>query len=194
MNDGQMVIQTEGLSKQYKGSFTYDAADWKPPDVEYAVDMAGWGNLTIKQRATHRPVMHQGRNEWLIRLNQDLPTELDVRLGAGKADLRLSGLALTRMRVESGVGELVLDLSGEWQSSLEAFVKTGNGDTVLRLPENAGIRIQSSVELGSVHPFGLNRDGEAYTNALYRQDGVNLDITVEGGIGKLRLGQTERTR
>jgi hypothetical protein len=79
-----MVIQTEGLSKQYKGSFTYDDADWKPPDEEYAVDAAGQGNLMVKQRATHRPAMHQGRSEWLIHLNQDLPTELSLPPERGK--------------------------------------------------------------------------------------------------------------
>jgi hypothetical protein len=170
-------------------TFLYDDADWKQPAVEYEVDGAGQGNLAVKQRATHRPAMRQGRNEWVIRLNQDLPAELDVKFGAGKADLRLSGLTLTRLRVESGVGELTLDLRGEWKRSMEAFVKAGIGDTVLRLPEDVGVRVQSTVGLGSIKPHGLAWDGQAYTNALYGQTAVALDITVEGGMGKITLEQ-----
>jgi hypothetical protein len=155
--------------------------------VEYGVDAAGQGSLVVKQRATHRPAMRQGRSEWVIRLNSDLPTELTIQFGAGKADLRLAGLALTRLRVESGVGELAVDLSGEWGHSLEAFVKAGIGDTTLRLPQNAGVRVQSAVSLGSIQPHGLTWDGTAYSNALYGQAEVTLDISVESGMGKITL-------
>ena len=156
-----------GATDVLDASITYDDADWKPPVVEYAVDAAGRGDLVVEQRATHRPAMRQGPCEWVIRLNQDLPSVLNVKFGAGKADLRLGGLALDRLRVESGVGELAVDLSGEWGRSLEAFIKPSIGDTVVRLPQNAGVRVRSSVGLGSIQPHGLTWDGEAYTNALY---------------------------
>jgi predicted membrane protein len=178
-----------GTADALEASFTYDDADWKEPEVRYEVD-AAQGNLAVKQRATHRPAMRQGRAEWDIRLNQDLPTDLYVNFGAGKADLQLSGLTLTRLDVESGVGELTLDLSGEWKRSLEAKVKAGIGDTVLRLPDDVGVRVQSAVSLGSVRPHGLAWDGKAYTNSLYGQAPVTLDITVTGGVGKLSLEQT----
>jgi len=180
-----------GATDVLDASITYDDADWKPPAVAYAVDAAGRGDLVVKQRATHRPAMRQGRCEWVIRLNSEIPTELNVKFGAGKADLRLGGLALDRLRVESGVGELALDLSGEWGRSAEAFIKAGIGDTVLRLPQNTGVRVQSTVGLGSIQPNGLAWDGEAYTNALYGQAAVTLDITVEGGIGKIKLEVTD---
>jgi hypothetical protein len=179
-----------GTADVMAASFTYDDADWKPPLVEYAVGAAGLGDLLVKQRATHRPAMRQGRCEWVIRLNQDLPTELEIQFGAGQAELRLAGLALERLRVESGVGELILDLSGEWKHSMQAIIKAGIGDTLLRLPQNAGVRVQSTVGLGSVHPRGLSWDGQAYSNALYGQSAVALDITIEGGMGKINLEQT----
>jgi hypothetical protein len=187
----QGVLQlTGGATDVMDADFTYDDADWKRPSVEYAVDAAGQGNLVVKQKATHRPAMRQGRSEWVIRLNRELPTELNLRFGSGKAELKLGSLALTRLRVESGVGELALDLSGEWRHSLEAFIKASIGDTVLRLPQDVGVRVQSSVGFGSVHPRGLTWDGEAYTNALYGQAAVTLGINVEGGLGKISLEQT----
>lgn len=176
-----------GATGMMDATFIYDDADWKRPHVEYAVDEDGEGKLVVTQPATHRPAMHQGRSEWDVRLYQDLPTELNVRCGAGKADLRLSGLTLTGLRVESGVGELTLDLRGEWRRSMSAFVKSGIGDTVLRLPRNAGVRIRSTVGLGSMSVHGLTWDGEAYSNALYGQAAANLDIAIEGGMGKIAV-------
>jgi hypothetical protein len=176
-----------GTADVMEAAFTYDDADWKMPDVAYSVDAAGLGDLVVKQRATGRPAMHQGRSEWFILLNQDLPTELAVKVGAGKAELTLVGMALTRLRVEGGVGELALDLSGAWRQSMDVFVKAGVGDMTLRLPRNAGARVQSTVGLGSMHAPGLAWDGEAYVNALYGQSAVSLEITVEGGMGKVAL-------
>lgn len=192
------VKMTQGVLQLLGGAtgvmdaeFTYDDADWKQPEVDYAVDADGQGNLAVKQKATHRPAMHQGRSEWVIRLNQDLPTDLNVKFGAGKADLDLSGLPLTRLRVESGVGELALDLSGEWRRSLEAFIKAGIGDTVVRLPQNVGVRVQSTVGFGSINSHDLTWDGQAYTNTLYGQAAVALDIIIEGGMGKISLEQSD---
>ena len=180
-----------GATDVLDASFTYDDADWKPPVVEYRVDAEGQAVLVVEQKPTGRPAMRQGRCEWVIRLNRNLPSELNVKFGAGQADLRLGGLALDRLRVESGVGELAVDFSGEWGRSLEAFIKAGIGDTVVRLPQNAGVRVRSTVGLGSVQPHGLAWDGEAYTNSLYGQAAVTLDITVEGGIGKIKLEVTD---
>jgi predicted membrane protein len=186
------VLQvTGGATGVMDAGFTYDDADWRPPVVDYAVDAEGHGQLMVKQKATGRPAMRQGRCEWVIRLNQNLPSELNVKFGAGKADLKLSGLALDRLRVESGVGELALDLSGEWGRSLEAFIKAGIGDTLLRLPQNAGVRVRSTVGLGSIQPQHLAWDGAAYTNALYGQAAVTLDIAVEGAMGKIKLEVTD---
>jgi hypothetical protein len=176
-----------GAREVMEADFTYDDADWKQPAVDYGVDQAGQGDLLVEQEATGRVAMRQGRSEWSIRLNQDLPIDLNVKFGAGKANLKLAGLDLTHLHVESGVGELVLDLSGTWRHDLEATINAGIGDTTLRLPQEAGLRVQSTVGLGSVHPRGLKREGDVYTNDLYGQAPVNLDIIIEGGMGKVTL-------
>ena len=156
------ILQVDGgATKVMDATFVYDDADWKPPLVNYDVDPTGVGTLSVEQQSTGRPTAHQGQNQWNIHVNQDLPLDLDVKVGAGKADLRLGGLALSRLHVESGVGALTVDLSGEWQQNLDAFIKTGIGDAVLHLPGNVGVRVHPTVSMGSTHPHGLTWDGEA---------------------------------
>jgi hypothetical protein len=70
---------------------------------------------------------------------------------------------------------------------MDVFVKAGIGDTTLRLPRNASVRVHSTVGLGSLSTGDLTWDGEAYVNALYGQSAVSLEITVEGGMGKVAL-------
>ena len=45
------------------------------------------------------------------------------------------------------------------------------------------------VGLGSTHPHGLIWDGEAYTNAAYGKSPITLEITIQGGIGKIDFEQ-----
>jgi hypothetical protein len=186
------VLQLSGGSMDViEAAFTYDQADWKPPVVAYDVDGLGQGNLVVEQKPTGRAAMRQGPNEWILRLNQNLPLDLNLRFGAGKAELKLVDMRLERLWVESGVGELILDLSGEWKQGMSAFIKAGIGDTTLILPQEVGVRIHSSVGLGSIRPYGLTWDGEAYSNALYSQSGVDLDITIQGGVGKIKFERAE---
>jgi hypothetical protein len=184
LTEGVLALQG-GAEAAMEAGFTYDDADWKPAVVRYAVDPAGLGSLEVEQQSTGRPARRQGRCEWDLRLSRRLPLDLFVKVGAGKASLKMGGLSLTRLHVENGVGALTVDLSGDWERDLQAYVKAGIGDLTLRLPAETGVRLHTSVSLGSTHPHGLTWDGEALTNAALGKSAVTLDIVVESGIGKV---------
>jgi hypothetical protein len=188
------IDMTEGILHLVGGTdavmdatFIYDAADWLKPLVEYTADPGGQGRLRVDQRSTGRPTMHQGRNEWTVRLNDSLPTDLRVKFGVGQADLVLSGLHLNSLDINNGVGLLTLDLSGEWGRNLSAHIKGGIGNMTLRLPQTVGVRIDTLVNLGDVAARGFKREDDVYVNDLYGATPVTLDITLETGIGKVTL-------
>ena len=82
-----------GAEELLVARFTYNIADWKP-EVNY--DVSGTrGELTVKQPLVVVDVP-EGRAcyEWDLRLNDDVPTDLNVTLGAGTCSLELSGLSL----------------------------------------------------------------------------------------------------
>jgi hypothetical protein len=183
-------LQVSGGSGQVmEGTFTYDDADWSEPDVQYEIDGSREGHLVVRQQATHRPAMRQGPAEWTVRLNDNVPTDLSVHLGAGQVDLKLAGISLTGLHVQGGVGALTIDLGGDWQRNLRAYVKGGIGSVSLRLPARTGVRVETYAGMGSVQPGMLTRDGNAYVNAAYGRSPVTLDITVEGGMSEIKLEQ-----
>jgi hypothetical protein len=47
-----------------------------------------------------------------LQFNDQKPLDLDVKCGAGESRLDLGDLALRRVNVEMGVGELKMDLRG----------------------------------------------------------------------------------
>jgi uncharacterized integral membrane protein len=197
--DGAQVLHTEiemtegvlqlsgGTHAAIDATFTFADADWLSPLLTYNVDGVQQGELNVKQQATRRPAMRQGRNEWIIQLNDVLPTDLHLKFGASKADLKLGGMTLRHLAIVGGVGDLMIDLTGEWRQDLRADIKGGIGRTTLRLPDSVGVRVESQTGLGSIQAHKLQWNGEAHVNAAYGVSVVTLDLVVESGMGQISL-------
>src|SRR5512139_3650979 len=82
-----------GASKLLEADFNYNVAELKP--VLKFTD----GTLLVEQPGVHGLPIPQGitdfRNEWNLRLADQVPLNLKVNMGAGNSDLQLAGLALT---------------------------------------------------------------------------------------------------
>jgi hypothetical protein len=73
--------------------------DWKPK-VSYDVN-GEEGELVVKQgSAEGAGLSREARNEWDISLNDELPTDLIVQMGAGESDL--DSLTLTGLDLQMG--------------------------------------------------------------------------------------------
>jgi hypothetical protein len=211
MGAGELDV-TGGAAELLEAGFTYNVAEMKP-EVEH-----GGGTLSVRTpdvevRGDSLWDLDDYRYEWELRLNDGVAMDMEVNMGAGRADLKLGSLSLTRLDVTRGAGELLVDLSGAasptrldisggaglvtvdltgaWQNDLEATIGGGLGNRTLILPRDVGVRVKVEVGVGGTEAAGLTREGEYYTNDAYGQSDVTLSIEVEGGVGEteLRLGE-----
>lgn len=176
-----------GASKLLEAQFDYAESEGEP-QTEYRV-FGKQGDLKIRQIHAGSSHVHMlGRpNTWNLRMNDDVPVELSVHMGAGQGDLRLQGLSLTRLEVHVGAGELALDLRGDWKKNLDAEIHGGVGSATIRLPRNVGVRISASGGIGSINAGGLRRDGDEYFNEAYGKSPVTIRMDFRGGIGEINL-------
>jgi len=203
---------TGGAAELLEASFTYNVAELKP-EVEYGGRTLAVRTPDVKVRGASLWDLDEYRYEWDLRLNEDVPMEMQVSMGAGRCDLRLGGLNLTRLDVTRGAGEVVVDLSGStsltrlnigggagavtvdlsgaWQNDLEATIEGGLGSRTLILPRDVGVRVMVEVGVGGVDATGLTKEGQYYTNDAYGQSDVTLNIQVDGGVGGTELRVSE---
>lgn len=127
------------------------------------------------------------RNEWNLRLNDQVSMELSVIVGAGTSDLHLAGLSLTELDVSLGAGISTVDLSGDWARDLDVTIDSGAGDITVRLPRDVGARVEIDAGPTAIEASGLRRDGNVYTNHAYGASSVTLHVKLEAGIGLIRL-------
>jgi len=185
MGAGELNL-TGGADQLMEADFSYDVADWKPR-VSYDVSGAE-GDLVVKQGSGGGVRLGgKARNEWDISLNDEMPTDLVVQMGAGESDLDLDSLSLTGLDLQMGAGKTTVDLTGDYTQDFDASIKGGVGEATVLLPSEIGVRARAQGGLGSINAKGLQREGESYLNDAYGDSDVTLDVDVQGGVGEINL-------
>src|SRR5215203_3029777 len=185
MGAGELNI-TGGADQLMEADFSYNVSEWKPK-VSY--DVSGQkGELVVKQGGTEGVHLDaDGRNEWDIRLNDEVPTDLVVKMGAGESDLDLDSLTLTGLDLQMGAGKTTVDLTGDYTQDFDASIEGGVGEATVLLPSEVGVKANAEGGLGKINAKGLKRVGDSYVNDAYGESDVNLKVDVKGGIGQINL-------
>jgi len=165
----------------------YRNGSWGEPEIEYSVDK-GVGSLTMTQEKGGQ-IIGNSDNSWTLKVDEETPIELKVDVGAGKGEFHLAHVDLTRLELNIGAGQATVDLSGERAKDLQAEIHGGVGEAIVRLPRNVGVVATVHGGLGSVDVHGLKEEDGQYTNAAYGKSPSTIHLTVEGGIGHIRLEQ-----
>jgi hypothetical protein len=169
-----------------EGEFSYNVGDWKP-QVDYDVSGEN-GDLSVEQGSGDDGRLGGGaRNEWDLRFNDEVPTDLVVEMGAGESDLDLDSLTLTGLDLEMGAGKTTVDLTGDYAQDFDASIEGGVGEATVLVPSEVGVRVHAEGGLGKINAEGFQREGEAYVNEAYGDSDVSLNVDVRGGVGSINL-------
>lgn len=141
---------------------------------------------TTSRRTGWSPLGRSVESEWLLSLNPDIPTRLDVSTGVSSAHLALERLALTRLTVNAGVGEVRLTLpdAGRYDVSVDG----GVGALRIEVPEELEARLRVNRGLGALEVAPRFRpDGTYYVTAGYDGAKDRVEIDVDGGVGSITI-------
>jgi N-terminal domain of toast_rack, DUF2154 len=182
---GQLTL-SGGAGRLMDADFKYDRYEGKP-NVDYSVS-GGRGQLRVTQDENNWHT-HWGTedNEWNLRVANDVPIDLNVQVGAGQTELRLNSVDLKNLDVHMGAGQLDLDLTGARKNNVDGTIEGGVGQATIRLPKDVGVHVEATGGIGAVDVSGLHRDGDAYVNDVYGKAATNVDLTIHGGVGEIRL-------
>jgi hypothetical protein len=185
MGAGELNI-TGGADQLMEADFSYNVAEWKPK-VTY--DVSGdTGELTVKQGSGEGINLGgDARNEWDISLNDEVPTDLVVQMGAGESDLDLDSLTLTGLDLQIGAGKTTVDLTGDYTQSFHTSIQGGVGEATVELPSEVGVKAKAEGGLGTINAEGLKKVGDSYVNDAYGESDVNLSVDIQGGVGEINL-------
>lgn len=185
MGAGELRL-TGGSGELMEATFSYNSGRWRP-EVHYDV-RASRGDLEVRQPAGMNVSWPDNyRNEWDVRLNDDVPMDVRVGLGAGRCQLDLAGLSLTSVEIDAGAGDVLVDLSGDWAVDLRASIDGGVGKLTVLLPPDVGVEAVVRGGLGGVSASGLRLEGGAYVNESFGEADATLYLEIERGVGQVEL-------
>jgi hypothetical protein len=183
MGAGEMRVRG-GSDKLMEGRFTYNRLRLRP-EISYSA--GGFrGHLVVEEPSHAGAATH--RYAWDLQFNNKKPLDIDVKCGAGESRLDLGELALRRLNVEMGVGELKLDLRGTPKNDYSVSVRGGVGEATVYLPEG-GVGIDADVKggIGDIHAPGLEKRDGRYVNNSYGHAKTTVHLDIRGGIGAINL-------
>src|SRR5215216_1784703 len=185
MGAGELNV-TGGADQLMDGDFSYNVSEWKP---KVGYDLSGQkGELLVKQGGANSGSLGaKARNEWDISFNDEVPTDLVVKVGAGESDLDLDSLTLEGLDLKMGAGKTTVDLTGDYAQGFDASIEGGVGEATLLLPSKVGVKAKSEGGLGKINAEGLKKVGDSYVNDAYGESDVNLSVDVKGGVGQINL-------
>lgn len=173
-----------GSSHLLDADFNYSDS-YETPRVDYNV-ADGIGHLNISQDSGSAQFGPK-HNQWNLRLSKDVPLELKIEMGAGRGQLHLRDMPVTRLEMKMGAGQADVDLTGDRKNDLIADLQGGVGQVTIRLPRKVGVVVHATGGIGSVDAHGLRHDGGEYTNEAYGKTAATIRLTVQGGIGQINL-------
>ncbi len=175
-----------GSSRLMDADFRY-VHNQEKPKVDYSVT-AGRGVLRVAQDSNDwHPQFGNDNNEWDMRVANDIPLDIHLEMGAGHTNLRLNGVNVKDLDVHMGAGQLDLDLTGARKTSVNGTIEGGVGQATIRLPKDVGVHVDATGGIGSVDSGDLHRDGSSYVNDSYGKTPTNIELTIHGGVGEIRL-------
>jgi hypothetical protein len=184
MGAGDLKVAS-GTEQLLEADFNYNVARLKP-SVEYSDD-----TLVVEQPDAEGLPNLRGiadfRNEWDLRLNNEVPMDLRVNIGAGASDLQLADLSLTGLDLTLGAGESTVDLRGDWASDLRVTIDSGAANLTVLLPSDVGVRVEIDRGPTIIDAPNLAQDGNVYTNEAYGVSDVTLQIDMQSGVGQINL-------
>lgn len=167
--------------------FDYSHVSWKP-GIDYTVD-GDQGTLKVTQPEVDLPTLGgTNRNSWGILLNQDVPMDLTVELGAGEGTLLLGDLDLEDLTVQMGVGDTTIDLVGAATHDLDATIEGGVGELTLKVPAGVGVRLVGFRDgIGNYSAPGFEMDGDTLVNDEWATASTKYDIVLRRGVGDVNV-------
>ena len=137
-----------------------------------------------------------GAADLAVRFDQPNPARMRrMTLDVGAADvkiLRAGNAAPDMIRANVGVGSLTLDLGGEWTREIDVDANVAMGSLTVRVPPDAGVRVNTSTFLVSFEKAGLVKRGDSWITPDFDSAKRHVRIRMKGALGEFNLTRDAR--
>jgi hypothetical protein len=139
----------------------------------------------------HSPVKGSFRtpkNEWELKLNNQIIYDLNIETGAVNTDCNLSSFKVEKLYIESGASNINLVVP-KYNSKI--IIDTGASNIDIAIPKNVGatVNIDSGIAIKDLDDF-IKRDS-MYISNNYNSSEFKVDIEIDCGVSHINIHYTD---
>lgn len=125
---------------------------------------------------------------WKIGLNPDIPVTLDVKTGASEAELNLTDLKVSELRLSTGASATRITMPAR-AGFTRAQIESGAASVELRLPDGVAgrIRVKSGLAGVNIDTSRFHPVGDGYESPDYAAAENKAEINVETGVASVEI-------
>jgi len=135
--------------------------------------------------------LHTGASETKLRFEKPNPVRMErMELRVGAADFQVVQLGNARFDsfdFAGGVGDVMLDFTGDWEGDATARIKLTLGSLTLRIPADIGVKITKSTVLTSFETSGFQKIDGGYESENWDDASEHLELHIDTKFGSVEV-------
>lgn len=187
----EFILSEEDIDEYIKIDSKFPKG-YDSPELNHSSD-SGELSLEFDGASSKGVNLFYDESEYDIKLGQlDIPTNLDIKLGAGKGEVSFESLKLNDLWAEVGAGKLDIDLDMDSMPTGEVRLTVGAGQMSMNIPQRVGYVINYDLGVGHIEADGNDISGVSggrgkFTSSNYESSDIKLDIFVSVGVGEFSI-------
>ena len=128
------------------------------------------------------------KNEWQLKLNNQLIYDLNIETGAVNIDCNLSGFKVEKLYIESGASNINLVIP-KYNSKI--IIDSGVSNIDIAIPKNVGtmVNIDSGIAIKNLDNFIKRND--SYISQNYSDSEFKTEIEIDCGVSHINIHYTD---
>jgi hypothetical protein len=191
---GVQHVGNGGLRVSSRRHLAQNAIVELSPEVDLSLDVtfgAVEGSLDLGGLRLTDGRIRTSASKSTLRFSQPNLAECSsLELNAGAAEfqaLSLGNSGCHEISFAGGVGEVTLDLTGEWKHDARLVARVSMGGLTLRLPRNVGVELTVDRFLASFNPAGFTHRGSTYVSTGFEKMSRHLEISITSTVGDVKV-------
>ena len=125
--------------------------------------------------------------DWDLALNQNIPTALELSVGANRSTMDLSDMNITGIKAQSGACDLFMKLPP--RGRFKADFELGAASLTISIPDGLSARIHATLGAADINldKTRFPRKGVYYESADYETAENAVDIKISAGAASVKI-------
>jgi len=129
---------------------------------------------------------YNNKNDWKLKLNNQMIYDLSIETGAVKVDCNLSNFKIEKIYIESGASNINIVIP---QYNSKIIIDTGASNINITIPKNVGtiIKIDSGIAIKDLKKEEFIKKNATYTSKNYNESQFKTDIEIDCGVSHINI-------